>query len=69
MNRKIMARIVGDVKEGPLAGSELLEADDGMTAVETMRSELHAGRTVDFILMDFVMVIELKAASHHLSAI
>ena len=34
----------------------LLEADDGTVAVEILRSEMAAGRRVDMILMDFVMV-------------
>ena len=56
MNRKVMARIIGGEKRGRLAAAELLEADDGVSAVETLRSEMAAGRTVDFVLMDFVMV-------------
>ena len=35
---------------------EFIEADDGGTAVEALRSEMTAGRPVDFVLMDFVMV-------------
>ena len=34
----------------------LLEADDGTVAIEILRSEMAAGRRVDMILMDFVMV-------------
>ena len=34
----------------------VIEADDGSTAVEALRSEMAAGRPVDFVLMDFVMV-------------
>ena len=56
MNRKVMARIISGEKRGRLAVTELLEADDGISAVETLRSEMAAGRTVDFVLMDFVMV-------------
>ena len=58
MNRKIMARIIEGDKSGPFASSVLLEADDGVTAVETLRSEMAAGRRLDFVLMDFVMVSE-----------
>jgi len=56
MNRKVMARIISGEKSGRLAAAELLEADDGISAVETLRSEMAAGRKVDFVLMDFVMV-------------
>ena len=56
MNRKVMARIIVGEKRGRLATTELLEADDGTSAVETLREELAAGRRVDFVLMDFVMV-------------
>jgi CheY-like chemotaxis protein len=56
MNRKVMARIISGEQRGRLAVIELLEADDGISAVETLRSEMAAGRTVDFVLMDFVMV-------------
>ena len=35
---------------------DLLEADDGISAVESLRSEMAAGRKVDFVLIDFVMV-------------
>ena len=52
MNRKIMARIIS----GRLATAELLEADYGVTAVDTLHAETAAGRKVDFVLMDFVMV-------------
>lgn len=58
MNRKVMARIINSDSEVRFAGGvDLLEADDGGTAVEMLRSEMDAGRTVDFVLMDFVMVM------------
>ena len=34
----------------------VLEADDGATALEVMRSETAAGRVIDFVLIDFIMV-------------
>jgi len=34
----------------------VLEADDGTTALDAMRSEAAAGRVIDYVLMDFVMV-------------
>ena len=56
MNRKIMAKIIEGDRSGPLVSAALLEADDGVTAVEILRSEMAAGRRLDFVLMDFVMV-------------
>ena len=56
MNRKVMARIISGEKRGRLAAVELLEADDGISAVETLRTEMAAGRKIDFVMMDFVMV-------------
>eukprot|EP01036_Dinobryon_divergens_P022753 gene22753-31042_t len=57
MNRKVMARIIHSDSDGRFAvGVDLLEADDGGTAVEVLRSEINAGRRVDFVLMDFVMI-------------
>ena len=56
LNRKMMAKIVGGVSSGPFADSILLEADDGLTALEVLTAETAAGRHVDFVLMDFVMV-------------
>ena len=34
----------------------ILEADDGSAAVDVLRSETEAGRAVDVVLMDYVMV-------------
>jgi CheY-like chemotaxis protein len=34
----------------------ILEADDGSTAIDALRSETEAGRAVDLVLMDYVMV-------------
>ena len=70
MNRKVMAKIIesekgcgfnvgGSTNESsslPNLQVRLLEADDGVSAVEILRSEIAAGRTVDMVLMDFVMV-------------
>ena len=52
-----MAKIIGSADSGPFAGAVLLEADDGLTALELLRSEMAAGRQVHFVLMDYVMVI------------
>ena len=34
----------------------ILEADDGSTALDLMRSETAAGRVINFVLMDYVMI-------------
>ena len=39
-----------------LGACTVLEADDGTTALEVMRNETAAGRVIDFVLIDFVMV-------------
>lgn len=56
LNRKVVLKLIESVKSGPLKNSRLLEADDGTTAVATLRQELSEGRQVNFVLMDFVMV-------------
>jgi len=33
-----------------------LEADDGSTALDVMRSEIEADRAIDFVLLDYVMI-------------
>ena len=40
--------VLGDVS--------ILEADDGSTAVDVLRSETEAGRPVDLVLIDYVML-------------
>ena len=35
---------------------QILEADDGLTALEVMRTEMEAGRSIQMVLMDFIMV-------------
>lgn len=59
MNRKIMTKIIKSVECGRFKDTELLEADDGSTAIELLHEEISANRRVDFILMDFVMVQSL----------
>ena len=39
-----------------LGDCTILEADDGTTALDVMRSESEAGRVIDLVLMDYVMV-------------
>ena len=44
------------VNRSVLGDCAILEADDGSTALEIMRSESAAGRAIDMVLMDYVMV-------------
>ena len=37
-------------------GIRILEADDGSTALDVVRTETAADRAVDFVLMDYVMI-------------
>jgi hypothetical protein len=54
----VIVKVIESEKKGPLENARLLEADDGTTAVETLRRELAEGRRIDFVLMDYVMVWE-----------
>ena len=54
----MIVKVIESEKKGPLVNARLLEADDGTTAVETLRRELAEGRRIDFVLMDYVMVWE-----------
>ena len=56
LNCKVVSKLIEGEKEGVLANATLLTADDGTTAVEQLRTEKSAGRTVHFVLMDYVMV-------------
>ena len=60
LNVKVVVRLIEGEKEGPFAKAALLTADDGATAVKQLQAEIAAGRAVDFILMDFVMVRKLS---------
>ena len=56
-HRKIVRRMLdSQVNAAVLGGCTVLEADDGTTALDVMRSEAAAGRVIDFVLIDFVMV-------------
>jgi hypothetical protein len=70
MNIKVVVRLIQGEKVGAFAHATILTADDGTTAIEQLRSEMSAGRQVDFVLTDFVMVLEkfqvvIIAPSHH----
>jgi len=58
LNRKILRRQIESENGGGgiWQNAEMMEADDGLTALEVVRSEIAAGRLFDFILMDYVMV-------------
>lgn len=56
MNVKVVVRLIQGEKVGALSNATILTADDGITAVEQLRNEMSAGRQVDFVLTDFVMV-------------
>jgi len=55
LNRKILRRQLQCEAGGILQNAVIMEADDGLTALETVRAEMASGRSFDFILMDFVM--------------
>ena len=58
MNRKIMVRLLESERNSRLSDAHIQEADDGLTAVEALRSEMaEGGAGFDFILMDFIMVV------------
>jgi len=44
------------VNRSVLGECSILEADDGSTALDVMRSEMAADRAIDFVLMDYVMI-------------
>ena len=58
LNRKIVRRMLESSANRAVLGdcTTILEADDGTTALEVLRSESAAGRVVDFVLLDYVMV-------------
>ena len=58
MNIKVVVRLIQGEKVGAFAHATILTADDGTTAIEQLRNEMSAGRQVDFVLTDFVMVLE-----------
>lgn len=56
INCKVIAKLIESEKDGLFANAVILTADDGTTAVQTMKDEMAAGRQIHFVLMDFVMV-------------
>ena len=56
MNLKIMSKLIESEREGRFASAEILTANDGETAIEILREEMSVGRTVHFVLIDYIMV-------------
>ena len=56
MNLKIMSKLIESEREGRFAGAEILTANDGETAIEILKEEMSVGRTVHFVLIDYIMV-------------
>ena len=55
--RKILRRMIESKTTIAVFGNcTIVEADDGRTALDVMRSEMEAGRTIQLVLMDFIMV-------------
>ena len=55
--RKIVRRMLeSNVNKAVLGDCTILEADDGCTALDVMRTESEADRVIDFVLMDYVMI-------------
>ena len=56
MNRRMIKMLIESETDGIFPDAIVLQADDGVSAVECLRSENAEGRTIDFVLMDFIMV-------------
>jgi hypothetical protein len=56
LNRKIVRRIIEGSPDN-LPCRLIREADDGVSALDELRTLMVEGETVDFVLMDYVMVI------------
>ena len=48
--------LTSSTNRNTLGDCTILEADDGSTALDIMRRELAAGRDIDIVLLDYVMV-------------
>ena len=58
LNRKIVRRILESAKTS-LPQCEIVEADDGSSAIQEMKKKMDSGGSFDFVLIDFVMVFLL----------
>ena len=56
--RKIVRRMLESSANKPVLGDcvRILEADDGYTALDVVRTKTAADRAIDFVLMDYVMI-------------
>ena len=55
--RKIVRRMLeSNVNKSVLGDCTILEADDGCTALDVIRTETEADRQIDYVLMDYVMI-------------
>ena len=48
MNCKVLSKLIESEKSGWMADAVLLTADDGSTALQTMKDEMDAGRDIQF---------------------
>jgi CheY-like chemotaxis protein len=55
LNRKIVRRIV-ESAPATLHATSIVEAEDGVEAVDLLRAAMEREETFDFILMDYIMV-------------
>ena len=55
LNRKIVRRIL-ESSQDVFPHLNILEADDGTTAIEEVKKQMEADVKFDYILIDFVMV-------------
>jgi len=56
LNRKVLRRQIQSDSSGIWKNAVVKEANDGLTALDVMRSNMEAGECFDFVLLDFVMV-------------
>eukprot|EP00597_Dinobryon_sp_UTEXLB2267_P013177 CAMPEP_0170111666 /NCGR_PEP_ID=MMETSP0020_2-20130122/8621_1 /TAXON_ID=98059 /ORGANISM="Dinobryon sp., Strain UTEXLB2267" /LENGTH=205 /DNA_ID=CAMNT_0010337259 /DNA_START=1839 /DNA_END=2456 /DNA_ORIENTATION=- len=56
LNRKVLRRQIQSESSGIWQNAVVKDADDGLTALEVMRTEMVAGECFDLVLLDFVML-------------
>jgi len=65
LNRKVLRRQIQSEAEGIWHNVVVKEADDGLSALEAVRTEMANGGHFDFILMDYVMVHYYSSLIHY----
>jgi len=55
LNRKIVRKIL-ESSQDVIPNQNIIEADDGTTAIEEVKKQMEVGIKFDFVLIDFVMV-------------